>query len=315
MRAVHLRDHDYDMRDHGIFIAGIVHTIAPEAEIHLYEVLNPSGVGDLFSIAKGLREVLSAFRGQRLVVNCSLMLNIPLLNHPVTNLDMRLAALIFDEQNYHSDREEYLTIERFQRGCAWLTRQGMAIEWACDQFLWQGARVIAAAGNDWKPNKARPQARFPAAFDSVLGVGALPKNEKFDTNKNRFPANYSNFADAPEKCGIVTLGGESGEENGILGVYLGEFPPSEFLLTPLLRPISTILPERPLVPENKNNWAWWAGTSFATPIVTGLTALAFSDLQDPAITEDAIGKLYKTQVVQESVTSSGEAGIVGIRQI
>src|SRR5258706_5938546 len=46
MRAVHLRDHNYNMTDHGLFVAGIIHTIAPAAEIHLYEVLNSEGVGD-----------------------------------------------------------------------------------------------------------------------------------------------------------------------------------------------------------------------------------------------------------------------------
>jgi hypothetical protein len=42
----------YRMTDHGLFVAGIIHTIAPQAELHLIEVLNPYGVGDLESITR-----------------------------------------------------------------------------------------------------------------------------------------------------------------------------------------------------------------------------------------------------------------------
>jgi len=58
MRGVHLRDHQYQMTDHGLFVAGIVNSLAPSAEIHLYEVLNPQGAGDLQSIARGLWKVM-----------------------------------------------------------------------------------------------------------------------------------------------------------------------------------------------------------------------------------------------------------------
>jgi hypothetical protein len=310
MRAIHLRDHNYEMSDHGLFVAGIVHTLAPRAEIHLYEVLNPDGVGDLLSIAKGLSEVLDSFQGQPLVVNCSFMLNIPLLHHPITDLDENILKRFFGQ----APENGYLTRESFECSKEWLIRQAKAIEWACDQFLWQGARVVAAAGNDWKPNVPRPQARFPAAFESVLGVGALPPNGQPDAKGKYLPASYSNLSDAPEEQGVVTLGGESGVK-GILGVYLGKFPAVGFSLPPFLGPISTIWRGSLSAPENTNHWAWWSGTSFATSIVTGLIAIAFSNLQRPAIAEDAIGELYQAQVVREAVTGNGEDGIIGVQQI
>ncbi len=49
-----LNDHDYKMTDHGLFIAGIIHSIVPKAEIHLIEVLNQFGVGDFTSFVQGL---------------------------------------------------------------------------------------------------------------------------------------------------------------------------------------------------------------------------------------------------------------------
>jgi len=49
--------HGYDMTDHGLFVAGIINTIAPAAELHLYQVLNHHGLGDLSFIAGALDDV------------------------------------------------------------------------------------------------------------------------------------------------------------------------------------------------------------------------------------------------------------------
>jgi subtilisin family serine protease len=113
--------------------------------------------------------------------------------------------------------------------------------------------MVAAAGNDAQRNRhrnyhGRPSARYPAAFDTVIGVGALPRGA---SGSGIAAASYSNLADRPQKTGFATLGGEDGVENGVLGLYIGPFPDG-----------------RP----NDTKWAWWAGTSFATPIVTGLVA-------------------------------------------
>ena len=51
-----LNRHDYEMSDHGLFIAGIIHSIVPKAKIHLVEVLNQWGVGDFLSLATGTRK-------------------------------------------------------------------------------------------------------------------------------------------------------------------------------------------------------------------------------------------------------------------
>jgi hypothetical protein len=232
MRAVHLRDHDYEMADHGLFVAGIIHSIVPEAKIHLYEVLNHQGVGDLMSIAQGFWKVFNRFSRRRLVVNASLVLKIPRLNHPAPDFEDAFMKKIIREWENHKDEKWLKPGILTEDGEKWLARQGQVIEWICDHFLVRRSRVIAAAGNDWRKdeNESRPRPSYPAAFDPVLGVGALPLNAQRDVNGKYPVSHYSNTSDEPEIVGVTTLGGEAGEGNGILGVYIGEFPNMEYRL-------------------------------------------------------------------------------------
>ncbi len=271
MRSVHLEEHEYSMTDHGLFVAGIIHSIAPRAKLHLIEVLNPDGVGDLQSIAEGLDWVVQNLSNRPLVVNLSLVLNIPLEDgHPRDGLDPQL--LIKDP--------------------AWLKRQGWPIEWICDSLYALRSRVIAASGND-REGTARPQARYPAAFDSAIGVGALPKLDKPPQTGGLGTASYSNFSDRPQKVGITTLGGEATvgvprnervtlEEKGVLGLYIGQFPPE---------------PHSGRSHPNTNDWAWWCGTSFAAPIISGVTAAVLSGMSARLTTQRAIEELYNAQAV------------------
>lgn len=330
MRALHLRDHDYIMTDHGLFVAGIIHTIAPAAEIHLYEVLNPQGTGDLESIARGLWKVaeeqyqvfVETGKIQPLVVNCSLMLDIPLegdpdnpnsakiipsdaplaiVGHRLTDMD----SAILDKIRNDSDKNDY---------DKWVVRSGSVIMWICDLLFFLGSRVIAAAGNDWDPSDpGRPQARFPAAFQSVQGVGALKKEQNqaaITQNANYDVASYSDLSDQPGKVGVATLGGEPGEDRGVLGIYLGEFPeplPGEWsIILRLLNWLVNLFGGKFLYPKNESHWAWWAGTSFATPILSGVLAAVLSRPAPPPTTEGAIVELYQARAIEEARTEYQE---------
>jgi hypothetical protein len=307
MRSVHLRDHNYDMTDHGLFVAGIIHSIAPAAEIHLYEVLNPEGVGDLKSIATGLWKVLKlveslSFPTKRLVVNCSLVLNIPLLYQPITDLAKDLKAKFIHDWPKHKAKAD--TIDTLSKdlwtdeeSLAWLSRQARAIERICNLIYERYSRVVAAAGNDRalvQPPPEKPQARYPAAFESVVGVGALKRRPHVDPVD---AAEYSDRADRPEKIGITTLGGEKYEKNGVLGVYIGKFPrPERKDNESDGEENESNAKDNGTAPENQCDWAWWAGTSFAAPIITGVTAAVLSGNLGWK-TEDAIEALYKSQAI------------------
>ncbi len=259
-----LDSHRYGMTDHGLFVAGIINTLAPQANLHLVEVLNPYGLGDLESICKGLAWVVTELvikpinegRARKpLVVNCSLVLNIPLEEgHYQYGLDWRL-------QHRRSIDE------------GWLRRQGWPIQWVCDLLYHAGARVIAAAGNDRNSGAARPQARYPAALESVLGVGAHSQPPVPETGGKLETASYSNKSDIPLERGITSLGGEPGDGKGVLGLYIGEFPNRS---------------------ANETGWAWWAGTSFATPVISGAAAAVLSGMPG-STTQDAIEQLYAAQ--------------------
>jgi hypothetical protein len=343
MRNVHLRDHNYNMTDHGLFVAGIIHSIVPAAEIHLYEVLNSEGVGDLETIARGLWQVaeeqyqhfIATGEVKPLVVNCSLTLNIPLQGDPDSP---NTATVILSDSplpiagHRLTDLDNQI-LDTLRSNSDWVERGGQVIMWICDLLFLCGARVIAAAGNDWRPNEdqGRPQARFLAAFPSVQGVGALPRDEDQDPTAlirdNGYQvSSYSDVSDEPSKVGVATLGGEPGEGKGVLGLFIGEFPEPEPEVE-VEKPVPTTLPllERirrgiitflggfvtlpPLPPaplKNENHWAWWAGTSFATPILSGVIAAVLSHPNPPPTTEGAIVKLYDNRGIEEAKTTYEE---------
>jgi hypothetical protein len=267
-----LDNHAYRMPDHGLFAAGIIHSIAPQASLHLVETLNSWGVGDLERLMYVLYQFVNRPQRRPLVINCSLVLNLP---------------------------QPTLLTQISQRGGKWagideqlVQQMQTPLEWVCDVLREQHVIIVAAAGNDTlytayrttpqemqtggyatqaayaisadNTSNGAAQTRYPAAFDSVLGVGALgPDGE---------PASYSNRADDPSHKGVATFGGAAHKEyvlpeQGVLGIYTGEFPDGS---------------------PNTNGWAWWAGTSFAAPVISGTLAALLSENPDPDAALDAI---------------------------
>ena len=280
------RRHDYEMTDHGLFVAGLIHSLAPQAQIHLYQVLNRYGVGDLVTIADALLDVYLKFARGLLVVNLSLNINIPLVDEHRQHDD--------DDDDDDDDDEmgrsliDFKKTDEKKEADSWSVRQKLAAERICALALAIGSRVIAAAGNNRKqiPQSFRPEACYPAALESVLGVGALPKGKK-PTNPLK-TASYSNRSDRPEYTGITTLGGERGKKKGVLGIYLAEFPHREEEDEP------DDEEHRNRKTPSKYGWGWWAGTSFATPIISGITAALLSSMPGSK-TEDAIVQLFAGQ--------------------
>jgi hypothetical protein len=103
----------------------------------------------------------------------------------------------------------------------------LSLEWICISAQGLNAAVVAASGNDAQNNLnpdggPRPQARYPAAFSSVVGVGSLLKD-------GLNSADYSNRADEPPAEGLAIFGGARDANNkavvdeAVLGVYIRHY--------------------------------------------------------------------------------------------
>lgn len=143
------------LSNHGLFVAGLAHQVAPDSEIHLYRVLDEYLQGDLFTmdaaILNFITETPAASDGlQRAVINLSLGI------HPGVD----------------------------QEGLD-LPPEVMALELLLAGARCQGMAVIAAAGNDRAPDDGEaPPSHIPARYEFVLGVAA--------SNFDRKPSCFSN---------------------------------------------------------------------------------------------------------------------------
>jgi hypothetical protein len=274
-----------DISDHGLFATGIVHDVAPRAQIRLIRVLNDFGAGDsqvlLATLAALLGdEKLRPTAQRRLIVNLSLAVDLPpgsdLLRfwYPAAygRLAARLDRGLAQQTNPTPDVASLLAAlpPPGPQLLRMLDLLHLDLQLTIATLREQGALVVAAAGNENRPPAPSggplppPEPTWPARFDQVLGVAAVQGNQ--------MAATYSNRGD------VVTL------ENG-LGVYGGEARPA----APGQPPRIPIAVRRGRPPEadavrglysapalaagkNETGWALWAGTSFAAPVITGLAA-------------------------------------------
>lgn len=274
--GIALRDHFYNMSDHGLFVAGVIAAIAPQAQIRMVEVLSHWGIGTMQTIANGLNQLLSQRNSKvPLVVNLSLTIEVPSEDHlpPGWQNDSQLSQwawfVAWLKENENFIEESFAALRKL-----------------CAQLEATGAIIIAAAGNNGTSD-AHPPARYPAAFHSVTGVGALKHNGE--------TAEYSNEADRPDPrnrqplAGMVTFGGDmdmtsgnANTETGMLGVYIGAFPDGSV---------------------SQNGWARWAGTSFATPVIAGTLARLIAAGDRP---QEAMQRIRDVQSAIDADLGSGE---------
>lgn len=270
----------YRMEDHGLFAAGIVHDIAPRCAVHLIRVLGGYGVSDMRTVTPvllALPDRLLADETQRLVVNMSLGFAIP---PGVQILREWLQATFEDLEG------EIAGYGDLQAALAGLAKGHPATIADARQFLadllstmdlvvrWLEAHpnvlIVAAAGNDndYFPKfpddgslPRRPEPRWPARYDRVFGVAAVAGPDG--------RADFSNRGDVRRMGnGVATFGGEA--RPGPQG-QLGEIDTA----APPVDAVRGIYCGEELVFKggaNRTGWVYWAGTSFATPIISAIAA-------------------------------------------
>lgn len=259
-KDVYGRHYPIRLEDHGLFIAGIVRDLAPEARIECIRVLDDLCVGDVNVIANALNQIY--FRkalqsgdlfGKPVVVNLSLV--IP--TDKEADLQGGVNTKTGGANNPWSPLKQPL------------------------QILGQlGVIIAASAGNEGdereKSGSFRPDALYPAKFaydpydlDNIIPVGAVDSCGKVTS--------YSCY---PGPRGVATYGGEVPSvvppsppyptsnhpdvrpSDMPRGIYSSvEFPP-----------LSSDPPAQYYTAPNDHAWAYWVGTSFATPIISALAA-------------------------------------------
>ena len=254
----------YNIVDHGLFVAGVVQSIAPDAEVHLYRVLDDVGVGSLAALLAALNALFEDFlKGDdapRLIVNLSLLIE----EVPPTSRSKTLKG----DDPY---APLFAAIEALRE---------------------RGVLIVAAAGNDsldlttGKAKRARRDPRLPARHNLVLSVAAVDQHDK--------PATYSNRSDSDAvPNGIAIFGGNATidpvtKEPEILDpAPMGGQPPVD----PPPVGIVGVFSNRTLPCDkgpNETGLVYWAGTSFATPVISGLAARRWSQLTGGATAPDDV---------------------------
>ncbi len=253
------------MPDHGLFVAGIVHDVAPGAQIECIRVLDEYCVGDTEALINALNYIASRMvdggdlHGQPVVINTSLILP----------QEKYAQALGLNVDTTASDTAAYA-----------------AVLSAVQNVTGNNAILVGSAGNDAdirnNPNSLRHGALYPAGFANdpyditgVIPVGAVDANGK--------PTSYSGY---PGPHGVATFGGEvpvvtTSPTDGSVTVDASQAVRGIYSAT-TYPPLVAGGPSEP--DPNTNGWAYWVGTSFATPIISGLTARVLQQAAQQAVT-------------------------------
>ncbi len=265
-KDIYGRHTDFKLPDHGLFIAGIVHSIAPDASIECIRVLNDYCVGDTNVLFGALRYI----HNRMSEINPDTNQPGDLYEKPVViNLSLVIPT---DEE------AELLGVKTKRVGKKNLIRTDLLA--IIHSLVGLGAVFAASAGNEgdnpMNPAGQRPGALYPAAFANdkvkgIISVGATTSADKVTT--------YSNF---PGPLGIATYGGEIPKAipskppkhraagasitklkaiDALLGIYSSKTYPS------LSKDENGTYPA-----PNNNGWAYWYGTSFSTPIISAILA-------------------------------------------
>jgi hypothetical protein len=247
-----------DVSDHGLFVAGMIHAVAPRSDIHLYPVLDKYGCGDLYTLVTQLHAFISQAEAdkqngslQGAVINLSLGVLRPRASTVVTpTVAPTPTAQVTASTPAGELAQALASLPNDPVKSLLFTLH------AADRL---NMTVVAAAGNDsWRDEyRTMPLApQLPAAYPFVIGVAG--------SNANRQRSCFSNWGDVSAPAGD----GAPGSVPVVSGTEIVSVTSScaASLETPLIGPV-TITDRFPL------GYAKWNGTSFATPLVSGLAAL------------------------------------------
>lgn len=298
--------HPYRMPDHGLFIAGIIHNIAPEADLHVFKAFTDDGSSSSEAIANGINLILKTFRNPNDTPEQKKRRR-PLIVHCSFGLDLH------DDNSGLTEQIKGMT---------------KSLEEVFNQLITQDRVIVVAAAGNHIGESPRPPATFPAAFKNVIGVGALPKASSITPSEHK-AASYSNLSDDrnPDE-GFMIFGGEPGYGNGVHSIYISEFPVyAEGCISYLWRKLTgtgfdgwkgpghippdpkTLGISRVRYEVHDKPYAYWAGTSFAAPHITGIVANWCSQPADSRAPGDPVHQRINIDNVKWALSGLSRGGI------
>ncbi len=203
--------------DHGIFVAGLIHAVAPAAQLELVRVLgNNDGRGTLADLLVALQEFYDR-------------------NGDANSLDLHGTVLNLSVGVHHPIPETFPSLALTDT--FGLPSEVLSLKQVLRYGYEHGAVIVAAAGNDFAFGQVdSPWSETPASYDFVVSVGG----STHDSNRSCFSNNGDLFAPAgdgadsncsgpsaqechtnPNGCVASVLHDDQGTTNASFGYWVG----------------------------------------------------------------------------------------------
>jgi hypothetical protein len=275
---------DPSIREHGLFITAMIHHVAPGANIHLIQVLNDYGVGDVNTVLNGLTAVYDAAhdgKAGQIVLNLSLEMQPPyacmfsLWQPGGDGVEQWDTATYYDASTklHHFGRKQVQACagndvsKLVSQDQSYRLNTLLPLGIVLQELTAMGVTVVAAAGND-STTGGQLGDGLPAAFCDVKAVAATQDPVGAGWAYPTSPPPLASFSNAP------SLNGQCVKVQAAVplpssAVTLTSRVPQDELQADGMNICSLYLGPNTDAPTAPPGMVQWSGTSFATAFISG----------------------------------------------